>query len=156
MIIALLLLTSTMMHPWMKSMLLMFMMSMLIIMDDNTVGDHGRNNHITVRAFNARVNSSIHIYIYMAASRLLACKQFSNVAPFQFKHFSPLGPPWGPFSRKKMFAALPRKNFPPSRPWGPHGAPPWGPFPGKNFSRLCRENFFPPSRPWGPHGAPDL
>ena len=32
--------------------------------DDNTDDDHDNNNDINVRAFNARVNSSIYIYIY--------------------------------------------------------------------------------------------
>ena len=39
-------------------------------------------------------------------------------------HFwAPWGPPWAPFPGKK-FSRLCRENFfPPSRPWGPHGAP---------------------------------
>ena len=51
-----------MMHPWMKFMLLMLMMSMLNHdYDDSTGDDHDRYNDINVRACNARVNSSIFI-----------------------------------------------------------------------------------------------
>ena len=32
--------------------------------DDNTDDDHDSNNDITVRALNARVNTTIYIYIY--------------------------------------------------------------------------------------------
>ena len=33
--------------------------------DDNTDDDHDSNDDMNVRAFNARVNSSIYIYIYI-------------------------------------------------------------------------------------------
>ena len=33
--------------------------------DDNTDDNHDRNNDINVRACNARVNTSIYIYIYV-------------------------------------------------------------------------------------------
>ena len=33
--------------------------------DDNTDDDHDSNNDINVRACNARVNTSIYIYIYI-------------------------------------------------------------------------------------------
>ena len=59
-----LLLTPMMMHPWMKFMLLMLMMSMLIIMIMmiTTDDDHDSNNDITVREFNARVNTQYILY----------------------------------------------------------------------------------------------
>ena len=98
--------------------------------------------------------------------------------PLLLPRRGPWGPPMGPFSRKKIFAALPRKFFSASQSSsGAHGAPyfypvgdpgpptlpsrgPWGPpqlcfLPEKNFRRLCRRKFFSASQSCaGAHGAP--
>ena len=52
-----------MMHQWMKFMFFMLMMMSMLVdnhdYDNNTDDDYDSNNDINVRAFNARVNSSI-------------------------------------------------------------------------------------------------
>ena len=56
--------------------------------DDNTDDDHDNNNDLYGRACNARVNTSIYIYIY---------NSFFVVVVFGFSNiFLLLGAPWAP------------------------------------------------------------